>query len=155
MNQEINNNIQENSKLNLNNIGVTISIINAIYCAFMLVRVSIALLSGELDPSYASLAGWSIIILPFFIALNILLIIPDLLCLKFSKLYNKKRKKLYLVLIIIFSFIGYTISSTPLSEYFTNISLAFIFVYKVLKIIMIIYSIILLIFNKKHSPNNI
>ena len=155
MNQEINNNIQENSKLNLNNIGVTISIINAIYCAFMLVVVLIALFSGVIDPQFSTVSGWFIILFPIVVALNILSLIPDLFCLRFSKLYNKKEKKMYLILIIIFALIGYKMSPTLLNEFFVEISLIFISIYKAFKIIMIIYSIILLIFNKKHSPNNI
>lgn len=150
MNQEINNNVQNNNKLNPNTIGLAISIINVVYCIFMISVMIIKLFSSAFDSSSSSVSGWFVIILPVAIVIYILSCVPDYLCTLFSVLYKNKEKKVFLILTIILSLVGYLImNSLFVGEFFSESDHMFISIYKVLKIIIIIYSIILLIFNKK------
>lgn len=160
MNQDQNNfNVQGNDKIfnkqsffsnkNLTKIEIIISIINFLFCLISCCIVTGSYFSQIFNSETGSSSGWFLFIIPIIVGTYILAFIPDALCLLFSFLYNSKKKKVFPILIIIFSIVGCIImNSSLINELLIGMNFLQL-IYTVFKIIIIFYNVIILILYKK------
>lgn len=136
------------SNKNLTKIEIIISIINFLFCLISCCIVTGSYFS-QIFNSDGSSSGWFLFIIPIIVGVYILAFIPDTLCLLFSFLYNSKKKKVFPILIIIFSIVGCIIMNSALiTELLIGMNILQL-IYTVFKIIIIFYNIIILILFKK------
>ena len=135
-----------NRKLNL---GLVLTILNVVFCLFVIGYVIISGIGVVLFPKHGAESGWFLFIIPVLIVLFFMLFMPDFIGVLFAVLYNKKKNKIYLLFLMIFMFIGAIVINTKLGLGLTTTSIRLI--YSIFKIIIFIYYLIRFIVPEKEA----
>ena len=146
-----------NSEVDYAKVGLIISIINAIFCALVLIIMALGLIDDFFFSSSSSAqeaAGWFIFIGPILLVFMGMHFLPDILILVFSYIYKKSNELKYQFIIVILSIIGIIVMNYKSMDKILPGPYQIVrYVHLAFKIVIILYGLFL-IFGKKKRPQN-